>query len=243
MLLDGVAYDKIVMKRYKIIKKEKIMMKITKYPQSCLLIETKGKRILLDPGTLKYKEEYFKVWNNVDAILITHKHPDHCNTEILEKISKNVKIYSTQEVQEANPSLNINLVKEKDVIELDNIKIEVVHAIHGYQPLLKGAKEIHENVGYIIDDGENRLYSTSDTICFKNDYKADILCVPVTGHGLTMSAFEASLYAKEVEAIVTIPIHMDNPAFPPDYDYIKQMFDKYEVDYEILENDETIEIE
>ena len=218
-------------------------MKITKFPQSCLLIETNGKKILVDPGNLKYKEEYFDIWNNVDIILITHKHPDHCNTEILEKLDKNIAIYSTKEVSEENTTLNINIVKENDIIELENVKIEVVHAIHGYQPLLKGTKEIHENVGYIIDDGKNRLYTTSDTICFRNDYKADILCIPVTGHGLTMSAFEASLYAKEVGAVLTIPIHMDNPAFPPNFDYIREMFNKYEVEYEILENDETIEIE
>ncbi len=218
-------------------------MKIIKYPQSCLLVETKGKKILIDPGTLKYKEEYFDVWNNVDIILITHKHPDHCNTEILEKISNNIKIYSTQEVQNANKTLNINIIKENDIIELDSIKVEVVHAIHGYQPLLKGAKEIKENVGYIIDDGENRLYTTSDTICFKNDYKADILCIPVTGYGLTMSAFEAALYSKEVGATLTIPIHMDNPAFPPDFKFIEEMFNKYDVEYEILENEESIEVE
>lgn len=218
-------------------------MKITKYPQSCLLVETKGKKILIDPGTLKYKEEYFNVWNSVDIILITHKHPDHCNTEILEKINNNIKIYSTQEVQDANKTLNINIIKENDIIELDDIKVEVVHAVHGYQPLLKGEKEIYENVGYIIDDGENRLYTTSDTICFKNDYKADILCVPVTGYGLTMLAFEAALYAKEVGATLTIPIHLDNPAFPPDYKFIEEMFNKYEVEYEILENEESIEIE
>lgn len=218
-------------------------MKITKFPQSCLLIETRGKKILVDPGNLKYKDEYFDIWNSVDIILITHKHPDHCNIEVLEKLNNNIKIYSTKEVQEANKSLNINIVKENDVIELGNIKIEVVHAIHGYQPLLKGEKEIHENVGYIIDNGENRLYSTSDSICFKNEYEADILCIPVTGHGLTMSAFEAALYAKEVGAVLTIPIHMDNPAFPPDFDFIKEMFEKYEVDYEILDNGESIEIE
>lgn len=218
-------------------------MKITKYPQSCLLVETKGKKILIDPGTLKYKEEYFDVWNNVDIILITHKHPDHCNTEILEKISNNIKIYSTQEVQDANKTLNINIIKENDIIELDSIKVEVVHALHGYQPLLKGAKEINKNVGYIIDDGENRLYTTSDTICFKNDYKADILCIPVTGYGLTMSAFEAALYSKEVGATLTIPIHMDNPAFPPDFKFIEEMFNKYDVEYEILENEESIEVE
>ncbi len=218
-------------------------MKITKFPQSCLLLETKGKKILIDPGNLKYKEEYFAIWNSVDLILITHKHPDHCNSEVLEKLDKAIKIYSTQEVQNAYPALPIHVVKENDVLELDSIKIEAVHAVHGYQPLLKGGKEIYENVGYIIDDGQNRLYTTSDTICFQNDYKADILCVPVTGHGVTMSAFEAALYAKEVGAVLTLPIHMDNPAFPPDFKFIEEMFSKYETEYEILENDETIEIE
>lgn len=218
-------------------------MKIQKFPQSCLLIETKNKKILIDPGNLKYKEEYFDIWNSVDVIFITHKHPDHCNEDILKKLDKNIKIYSTNEVKETYPNLNIIVIKENDVIEVGDVKVEVVHAIHGYQPLLKGDKEVHENVGYIIDDGNNRLYTTSDTICFRNDYKADILCVPVTGHGLTMSAFEASLYAKEVGAVLTIPIHMDNPAFPPDFEYIKEMFDKVEVEYDILENDEIIEIE
>ena len=218
-------------------------MKITKYPQSCLLVETKGKKILIDLSTLKYKEEYFDVWNNVDIILITHKHADHCNTEILEKINNNIKIYSTKEVQDANKTLKINVIKENDIIELEGIKVEVLHAVHGYQPLLKGDKEVNENVGYIIDDGENRLYTTSDTICFKNDYKADILCVPVTGYGLTMSAFEAALYSKEVGATLTIPIHMDNSVYPPDFKFIEEMFNKYEVEYEILENEESIEVE
>ena len=218
-------------------------MKITKFPQSCLLIETKNKKILIDPGVLKYNEEYFKIWNEVDIILITHKHSDHCNTEVLEKLDKNIKIYSTQEVQDANKNLEINIVKENDIIKLDDIKVEVVHAVHGYHPLLKGEKEIYENVGYIVDDGENRLYTTSDTICFKNDYKADILCVPVTGYGVTMSAFEAALYSKEVGATLVLPTHMDNPAFPPNYDFIKEMFENYNVEYEMLENDESIEIE
>lgn len=218
-------------------------MKITKFPQSCLFVETKGKKILVDPGNLKYEEKYFDIWKTVDVILITHKHPDHCNIDVVEKLNKTIRIYSTQEVQDTYRNLNIDIVKENDVIELDSMKIEVVQAIHGYHPMLKGDKEIHENVGYIIDDGENRLYITSDTICFKNDYKADILCVPVTGYGVTMSAFEAALYAKEVGATLVLPIHMDNPMFPPNFDFIKEMFEKYEIEYEILDINETIEIE
>lgn len=175
--------------------------------------------------------------------MITHKHPDHFNIDVVEKLNKSIEIYSTQEVQDTYKNLNINIVKESDVIELDEVKIEVVHAVHGYHPMLKGDKEINENVGYIIDDGENRLYTTSDTICFKNDYKADILCVPVTGYGVTMSAFEAALYSKEVGASLVLPIHMDNSMFPPNFDFIKEMFEKYEIEYEILDIDETIEIE
>lgn len=219
-------------------------MKITKFPQSCLLVEANEKKILIDPGALKYKDEYFDIWNTADVILITHKHPDHCGEEVVKRLNKDTIIYSTQEVADAYPSLEISIVEEGDLIfSIEGINIEVVKAIHGYQPLLKGDKEIHENVGYIVDDGENRLYTTSDTICFRNDYKADILCVPVTGHGLTMSAFEASLYAKEVGAVITLPVHMDNPAFPPNLEYINEMFEKYDADYEILENEETIEIE
>lgn len=217
-------------------------MKIKKYPQSCLWIETQEKNVLIDPGNLKYQDSYFKCWNKADAILITHKHPDHCYTEVLNKLDKAIPIYSTQEVKMANPMLDIKVVKEDDVIKIGKVNVEVVHAIHGYQPLLKGEKEIHENVGYIVDDGENRVYVTSDTICFNNDYKANILCTPVTGHGLTMSAFEAALYAKEVGATLVLPTHMDNNAFPPDLEYLQLMFDKYEVEYELLDNQETIEI-
>ncbi len=217
-------------------------MIIQKFPQSCLFVKTNGKKILIDPGTLKYREEYFGIWNSVDIVLITHKHSDHCNCEVLKRLDKSIKIYSTKEVKQAYPELNISVIKENDVIKLDSIKIEVVHAVHGYQPLLKNGGQVYENVGYIIDDGKNRLYTTSDTICFENNYKADILCVPVTGHGLTMSAFEAALFAKEVGATLTLPIHMDNTAYPPDIKYMSEMFEKFDVEYEMLENGEIIEV-
>ncbi len=217
-------------------------MKITKFPQSCLLIETNGKKILVDPGVLKYKDDYFDIWNSVDVILVTHKHGDHINAAVLEKLNQHITIYSTNEVKSVYPTLDIRVVKENDVISIDNINIEVVHAIHGYQPMLKDGKEIFENVGYIIDDNINRLYITSDTICFKNNYKADILCIPVTGYGLTMSAFEASLYAKEVDAKHVILTHMDNNIYPSDFEYVKDTFYTNNVEYKILEIEETIEI-
>lgn len=218
-------------------------MKITKFPQSCLLIETKGKKVLVDPGNLKYKEEYFKIWNEVDVILVTHKHGDHCYTEVLEKLDKKIKIYSSKEVQKAHPSLPINVVKENDTIDLDGIKIEVVHAEHGYIPPMKTGAKVIENIGYILDDEKNRIYITSDTICFENEYQCDILCVPISDNGVVMGPFEASLFAKEANAKLVIPLHADSPKYPVDFKVVEEMFEKYDVEYEILENEETIEVE
>ena len=128
-------------------------MKITKFPQSCLLIETKGKKLLVDPGNLKYDEKYLEKWKEADAIFITHKHPDHFNREAIEILEENIPIYTTKEVQDTYPDIEMKIVKEGDQINIGEIIVEVVHAIHGYHPMLKGEKEIHENVGYIIDDG------------------------------------------------------------------------------------------
>ena len=215
-------------------------MKITKYPQSCVMIEVNNKKILIDAVGLKYQEKFFKDWKKSDIILITHKHTDHIKADTLKEL--NIPIYSTQEVQNEYPELNINIVKENDIITFDNLKIEVVKAVHGYNPNLKDGKEVFENVGYIIDGGNHRFYSTSDTICFKNDYKADIVALPVTAHGLTMSSYEAALFARELGAKLVLPVHMDNEMYPTDVNYLKENFEKFNIKYKLLDIEETIEI-
>lgn len=194
-------------------------MKITKYPQSCLMVDTNNKRILIDAGNLKYQDSFLEEWKKADIILITHKHGDHIYKDILKNL--NIPIYSTEEVKNTYPEISFNIVKENDLLTFDNIKVEVVKAIHGYNPNLKNGNQVMENVGYIVDDGEHRLYVTSDTICFYNEYKADIVALPVTAHGLTMSSYEAALFTKELDAKLVLPIHMDNANYPTNLEYMK----------------------
>lgn len=220
-------------------------MKITKFAQSCVLIETNGKRILIDPGYLQYKESYPEnEWKDIDILLITHKHGDHCHVDAVKEIVKNptTKFYTTKEVANTYPELSPEIVKENDVLTFDNIKIEVVKAVHGYIPLLKGGKEIYENVGFIIDDGVKRAYQTSDTICFENNYKCDVLLVPVVNHGLVMSPWEAALFAKETDAELVIPIHYDNPSHPADFELVKKEFEAQGLNYKFLEIGESLEL-
>ena len=179
-------------------------MKIKKYPQSCVIVETKKVKILVDPSSVKFEEKFIDEWKTVDVILITHRHSDHINAEVLSKLD--IPIYSTKEVSGFNPNLKINVIKNGDMLQFNDVTIEVVNAIHGY---VMAGGEILENVGFIIDDKSNRLYITSDTIRFKHDYKADILYANITAFDASMNLWGAMQTFKEVGAKVLIVAHQD----------------------------------
>ena len=94
-------------------------MKITKLGHCCLLIETKDKRILTDPGS--YTVEAHSKLENIDYILFTHEHQDHFHLEslkiILEKNPQAI-VYSNSSVNELldNEGIKNRLVKNGDNI-------------------------------------------------------------------------------------------------------------------------------
>ena len=214
-------------------------MKITKYPQSCFMVKTCGKNILVDPGSISYDPSFAVDWAKADFILITHKHGDHCHAEILKDFS--APIYSSAEVAAAYPELKITKVKVGQELALaDGINVSVVNAVHGYLPHLRGDKEIHENIGFILNAEGKKIYFTSDSVCFKNDYKCDILCVGINEHGLSMTPAAAARFAKECGAGLVLPCHLDNPVFPVDIPRMENTLKENEINYRILKTKETI---
>ena len=179
-------------------------MKIKKYPQSCIMVEAKGTKILVDPGIVKFEDKFLDEWKKADVILITHRHSDHIDASFLNEV--NIPIYSTKEVSDFNPNLKINLIKNGDLLQFNEVEVEVVNAIHGY---VMAGGEIFENVGFIINDKTNRLYITSDTIRFKHNYNADILFANITAFDASMNLWGAIQTFKEVGAKVLIVAHQD----------------------------------
>lgn len=218
-------------------------MKITKYIQSCLLIEVKGKRILIDPGSIGISSNLiYKDWINIDIILITHKHSDHIDVNSVRKIVERDKsvVYTSQEVLDAYPMLECKTVKVGDILDFEGFKIEVTKAVHGYLPQMKD-NEVIENLGYIIDDSIVRVYVTSDTISFNNDYHCDVICMPFTGNGLMFGIFDGCLYARAAEAKLVIPVHFEHPTLKVDKGRLTQALEENKLNYKLLENGETIE--
>lgn len=223
-------------------------MKIKKFDQSCLLIETKGKRILIDPGNINYTEERLTTdWTNIDAILVTHKHIDHCYAPAIKTICKTNQchVYTSKEVQEQYKFPEAIIVKAGDEFPLgDEIKIEVTKAVHGFLTTMKyKGGEIKENIGFMVDDGENRLYATSDTINFNHNYQCDILCMPFNGHGLTVGIPDGVDFAKDLNPSLVIPVHTQHKLYNPDLVQLAAELEEENLEYEIIEVGEEIEVE
>ncbi len=212
-------------------------MKIKKFPQSCILIETKGTRLLIDAGSVKYDEKFLKDWKTADAVLITHRHSDHINAPVVKSLG--LPVYSTSEVASRNPDLQINIIKEKDTFKIGKVKIEVVKAIHGFM-LPEG--DILENVGFIIDDGKTRLYITSDTIRFNHNYKADVMFADVTAFDASMNLWGAAQTSRDVGAKLLIVAHQERGKMLYDKKQIEDYLTQEKINFIIPEIGQEFEI-
>ena len=225
-------------------------MKITKYPQSCVLIETKGKRILIDPGKFVYEQTDIKPedFKDINILLLTHRHSDHCLPEaikIIKENNPNMVILGNSEVKDVlnKEEIEIETVKVGDIKEFDNIKIEVVKAIHGICPVNKNPDGVpKENNGFIIDDDEIRAYHCGDTIAFYPDFNVDILFVPICGHGVVMEPDIAVDFCGLFESKLVVPMHYDSPNHPKGTEKFEEKIKNTNLNYKILKNNESIEI-
>ncbi len=58
-------------------------MKLTKFKHACLVIEKDGATLVIDPGAFSHD---FIIPKRVDAIIITHEHPDHLDQKLVSSI-------------------------------------------------------------------------------------------------------------------------------------------------------------
>ena len=55
-------------------------MEVTHFGHSCVLLDTGAARLLIDPGNFSTD---FENVTGLDAVLVTHQHPDHLDLERL----------------------------------------------------------------------------------------------------------------------------------------------------------------
>jgi L-ascorbate metabolism protein UlaG (beta-lactamase superfamily) len=176
-------------------------MKITKLGHCCLLIETKGKRILTDPGS--YTIEAHSKLENIDYILFTHEHQDHYHLDSLKVLlEKNpqVAVYANSSVSELlnNENIQHTLIKHGDAVSIGEIALVGIGEKHTQ---MHSSIPQSSNMGFFID---NRLWYPGDA--FTNpEREVEILALPVSGPWMKLS--EAIDYAIELKPKIAFPVH------------------------------------
>ena len=138
-------------------------MDITHYGHSCLLVESGGTRVLIDPGTFSHG---FEELTGLAAVLVTHQHPDHVDVERLPSLL------------EANDEARL-LVEPELAAELGRAGIEAqpfhagesaqlgglaVQALGGLHAVIHPDLPRVGNVGLLLGDGSRTLFHPGDAI-------------------------------------------------------------------------------
>lgn len=156
-------------------------MKIQLIRNATLKLNYAGKTILIDP--LLSSKETFKpfvkglkrnplvdlkmsiddVLSNLDAVLVTHSHPDHFDPLSGELLSKQVKLFSTPVDQSFFLKQGFSNVEVIDnEITWKNIKITRIAGKHGSGPVLPYMGHVS---GFILQsENEPTIYIVSDSI-------------------------------------------------------------------------------
>ena len=176
-------------------------MRIVHFGHACVLLETAGERILLDPGTLS---NGFEGERELSAVLITHQHFDHLDAERLPKIleaNPDAKLIvdpgSAPEVEKLG--LRFEVASPGDAFEIGDTALNVVGGQHA---MIHPDIPVIPNVGYIVDHGA--FYHPGDSF-FVPEQKIDVLGLPTGAPWL--KAGEAVDYLRAVAPRIAVPIH------------------------------------
>lgn len=178
-------------------------MKITRFVQSCLLIEDGGSRIVIDPSG----EEAGNDFGKLDAVLYTHEHGDHFDADLTKKfMGQGIPVYanaSTTKQINGKP----NIVKDGQEFEIGSFKIKVIELPHCLMP---NGSEGPQNTGYLINE---KLFDPGDGKELAG-LQVDNLAVPITGPDVSMK--DAFMFLKQVGAKIGIPVHYDKLGANPE---------------------------
>lgn len=211
-------------------------MKITKFPQSHLVLEKEGKKIVIDPGNFTFEKGYtVEQFQNADCYLVTHLHNDHLGDGTIKQLVGENPVYANTDSVQKLQQLGVAAIEIKDGQEWEvaGFKIKAVDLPHVH---LDQTPAMPQNTGFIID---NIFFHSGDGLETENLH-VEHAALPIGHSAISNNDVFNSL--RKLEAKVLIPIHYD--AYKRDPEELKKQSAHYNFGFEIriLKNEESTEI-
>jgi L-ascorbate metabolism protein UlaG (beta-lactamase superfamily) len=173
-------------------------MKITKHGHACLEVELDSQTLIIDPGS--YTEELTGL-SNVVAVVITHKHDDHCDELKIARIKEanpDVQIFGTSEVAARLEGLKVTTVYHGDYYEVGSFKLEFFGDMH---QIIHKSIPLIQNTAVLVNA---ELYYAGDSYT-PPDQKIKVLACPTSAPWLKIG--DVMDYIQEVKPAICIPTH------------------------------------
>lgn len=212
-------------------------MKVTKYPQSCLLLEKDGKRLLIDPGQFVTEAFSAAQLGAVDAILITHEHQDHADPELIKAVigGSSIPVIGNQGTKDALGDVVTRVVQDGEEFEVPGFAVCAHELPHMLMP---DGSEGPQNTGYIINGA---FFHPGDGL------EVSGVTVDTTGvavAGPDVSPRDVVGFVQSVGAKTIVPLHFHHHFFPRDPGYVDNLMAAVlpEVKVVLLQDGESAEV-
>ncbi|MCL2541954.1 MAG: MBL fold metallo-hydrolase [Nocardioidaceae bacterium] len=185
-------------------------MRLTKHAHACVRIEHGGTTVVTDPGMFSTPADV----DGVDAVLITHEHPDHYLADLLKHTD--APIYTIDAVAKAihgdapEVSERVTVVEPDERWGIGEISVVAVGELHAV--IHEDLPRFH-NSGYLMTLGDITVYHPGDALTVpehrvhlhEEQDKVDVLLAPVCAPWMRIS--EGIDFAREIGARHNVAIH------------------------------------
>lgn len=176
-------------------------MLLTSFGHSCLLIEENGAQVMIDPGIWS---EGHKEVKGIDAVFITHEHPDHCDTESLSRLrdyNPDLRIYTNKGVGKklSEAGFAFELLEDGGSVHVKGLSVQAFGKDHA---TIYETFPHFDNTGFLFG---GRLFHPGDSLSVYPDKPVEILALPVIAPWLRIS--DSLEYAKKIKPQLVFPIH------------------------------------
>lgn len=196
-------------------------MKVTKYFQSCLLVEEQGSSILIDPSGAE--KDRIAEFGDIDAVLYTHEHGDHFDPGVAGAfLAKNIPVYANASTSKLISGA-AQLVEDGSEFKVGEVSVRAIELPHCLMP---NGQPGPQNTGYLI---ARKLFHPGDGKELK-DLAVENVALPITGPDI--SFYDAVCFVSQLGAKNAIAIHYHTMGANTDtYQYFMKLFN---LDFNLL---------